>query len=126
MDLYAENILDHYRHPHNKGRISQKNRSANASNPLCGDKISMDILVDGDGIIGKVKFSGDGCAISQASASMLTDLITGMPEKKAKNLKSENIYKLLGLRPTPARIKCALLALDVMRKALNSKHAKKI
>lgn len=118
MDLYAENILDHYHHPHHHGVLEHPTVSAEDSNPLCGDKIRIDLSIDEHGVITDVGFSAEGCAISQASASMLTDEIIGKNIKEASSFSNEQIYEMLGVPLTTARVKCALLGLVTLKKAI--------
>ena len=113
-DLYRELILDHYQHPHNHGEIPGADISFEDSNPLCGDKIRIDIRLKGD-VVDDVKFNGKGCAISQASASMLTDEILGKSLDEIKKLDKKFILDLLGIPLGPSRIKCALLPLKVIK-----------
>ena len=113
-DLYSELILDHYQHPHNHGEIPGADISFEDSNPLCGDKIRIDIRLKGD-VVDDVKFNGKGCAISQASASMLTDEILGKSLDEIKKLDKKFILDLLGIPLGPSRIKCALLPLKVIK-----------
>ena len=114
-DIYREIILDHYRNPRNKGQLENADVTVHDSNPLCGDEIDMHLKVDG-GIIKDVKFEGKGCAISQASASMLTELVMGKDLNVVKYLKKEDILENIGLTNLgPARIKCALLSLKVLK-----------
>ena len=110
-DIYREIILDHYRNPRNKGKLENADVTVHDSNPLCGDEIDIHLKVDG-GVIKDVKFEGKGCAISQASASMLTELVIGKDLNVVKDLKKEDILENIGLTNLgPARIKCALLSL---------------
>ena len=118
MDLYAENILDHYKNPHNKGKLENASASFADSNPLCGDKIVIGIRVNENGVIEDVGFTGEGCAISQASASLLTDEILGKTVAEVKALPNEKVYELLGVPLTTNRVKCALLSLVALKKAL--------
>ena len=114
-DIYREIILDHYRNPRNKGKLENANVTVHDSNPLCGDEIDMHLKVN-DGVISDVKFEGKGCAISQASASMLTELVIGKDLTVIKDLKKEDILENIGLTNLgPARIKCALLSLKVLK-----------
>ncbi len=113
-DLYRELILDHYQHPHNHGEIADAQIHAEDSNPLCGDKIRMDIKLNGN-VVEDVKFDGKGCAISQASASMLTDELIGKTLDEVKKLDKQFILDLLGIPLGPSRIKCALLSLKVLK-----------
>ena len=114
-DIYREIILDHYRNPRNKGRISDADVSIHDSNPLCGDEIDIHLKVD-SGTIKDIKFEGRGCAISQASASMLTEMVYGKPLTSIKDLTKDDILENIGLTSLgPARIKCALLSLKVLK-----------
>jgi len=114
-DFYRENILDHHRDPRNTGTIEKPTHSHKENNPLCGDVIRMDLLVNEAGIIEKVAFDGKGCAISQASASMLTEMIDGKTLDEAKKIGKEEILEALGIPIGPARLKCALLSLKVLK-----------
>lgn len=114
-DIYREIILDHYRNPRNKGKLPDADVSIHDSNPLCGDEIDIHLKVDGDKIK-DVKFEGRGCAISQASASMLTEMVMGKPLTSVRDLSKEDILENIGLTSLgPARIKCALLSLKVLK-----------
>jgi nitrogen fixation protein NifU and related proteins len=114
-DIYREIILDHYRNPRNKGKLLEADVSIHDSNPLCGDEIDIHLKVDGDKIK-DIKFEGRGCAISQASASMLTEMIMGKPLTSVKDLSKDDILENIGLLNLgPARIKCALLSLKVLK-----------
>jgi len=118
MDLYGEIILDHFKNPHHHGRLEHANLSARDSNPLCGDQIQLDIIADKDGVITDVGFTGQGCAISQASASMLTDELMGKTLFEAAQMRNEDVYEMLGVPLTTARVKCALLSLVTLKKAI--------
>jgi nitrogen fixation NifU-like protein len=114
-DIYREIILDHYRNPRNKGKLPGADVSIHDSNPLCGDEIDIHLKVDGDKIK-DVKFEGRGCAISQASASMLTEMVIGKPLTSIRDLSKDDILENIGLTSLgPARIKCALLSLKVLK-----------
>jgi nitrogen fixation protein NifU and related proteins len=114
-DIYREIILDHYRNPRNKGKLSNPDVSTHDSNPLCGDEIDMHLKVEEDKIK-DIKFEGRGCAISQASASMLTEMIAGRPLNTVKDITKDDILENIGLMNLgPARIKCALLSLKVLK-----------
>lgn len=113
-DLYREIILDHYQHPHNHGTLDQPDISFQDTNPLCGDKIRIDLKISA-GIVEDVKFTGKGCAISQASASMLTDEIKGKSLDEIRHLDKQNILDLIGIPIGASRIKCALLSLKVLK-----------
>ena len=114
-DFYRENILDHYRHPRNKGRLEHPTHPHEEHNPLRGDVIRMDLHVNEDNVIDQVRFEGNGCAISQASASMLTEMIQGKTLEQAKELTKEDILEALGIEIGPVRLKCALLSLKVLK-----------
>ena len=114
-DIYREIILDHYRNPRNKGKLSNADVSIHDSNPLCGDEIDIHLKVEEDKIK-DIKFEGRGCAISQASASMLTEMIAGRPLNTVKDITKDDILENIGLMNLgPARIKCALLSLKVLK-----------
>jgi nitrogen fixation NifU-like protein len=113
-DFYREIILEHYKNPSNRGEIPNATLSHEEDNPLCGDRIHIDLLVK-DGIVEDAKFSGRGCAISQASADMLLDEIKGKPLGEAQHLDKQAILDLIGIPLTPARLKCALLSLKVLK-----------
>lgn len=117
MDLYAENILEHYKEPHNRGTLKDASVIQTGANPLCGDHLALYIKHDGTRIT-NVSFDGRGCAISIASASMLTDELRGMSLKDARKLPKEKVLELLGVEIGPTRLKCALLVWDTMREAL--------
>jgi nitrogen fixation NifU-like protein len=116
-DLYREYILEHYRSPRNKGDIATPDRFAAYSNPLCGDRLQMSVRLDGDRIA-DVRFNGSGCAISQASASMLTDIMMGKTLDELKAITKDDIIDMLGVEISPARMKCALLSWEVLRKGI--------
>lgn len=118
--VYQELILDHYRNPRNQGTLEAPTREASANNPTCGDKLSMQIL-EKNGIIEDVKFSGTGCAISQASASILTEFLKGKSVKQAENMDKDALLELLGVELSFTRLKCALLSLETLQKLLTSK-----
>jgi nitrogen fixation NifU-like protein len=116
-DLYREYILEHFREPHNKGDIVQPDRFATYSNPLCGDHIQMSVVLDGIQV-SDVRFNGSGCAISQAAASMLTDLMIGKTLDELADITKQDIFEMLGVEISPARQRCALLSWEVMRKGI--------
>ncbi|MFM2105607.1 MAG: hypothetical protein RL338_639 [Chloroflexota bacterium] len=116
-DLYRDYILEHYRHPHNFGVLEAPTASYEGANPLCGDRITMMLAVR-DGVVADVAFTGRGCAISQASASLLTDEVKGKPVADVAKLTSDDVLDLLGIEISPARLKCALLSLDTLEHAL--------
>ena len=121
-DLYRDYILEHYRRPHNLGVLEAPTASYEGSNPLCGDRITMMLAVH-DGIVNEVAFTGRGCAISQASASLLTDEIKGKTVAEVERMTPDDVLDLLGIDISPARLKCALLSLDTVAHALADESA---
>jgi nitrogen fixation protein NifU and related proteins len=116
-DFYRELILDYYRNPRNFGKLDPHDIDARDTNPLCGDEIEMQIRVSPEkDKIEEIKFIGKGCAISQASASMLTEMAKGKPLEWVKGLSRDDIQKMLGTSDLgPARIKCAMLSVKVLK-----------
>ena len=115
-DIYRELILDYYRNPRNFGKLEKFDIDSRDTNPLCGDEIEMQVKVGDHKEIEEVKFTGKGCAISQASASMLTELAKGKPLDWVKQLAKEDVFKLLGNPELgPSRVKCALLGMKVLK-----------
>ncbi|MDQ6790627.1 MAG: SUF system NifU family Fe-S cluster assembly protein [Candidatus Dormibacteraeota bacterium] len=112
--FYREYILDHYKNPRNFGRIEAADITHEEYNPLCGDMVGMDFRVR-DGVIEDVKFHGRGCAISQASASLLTERLKGMTLDEAQQVGKDDVLEELGIDISPARLKCALLSLKVLK-----------
>lgn len=121
--LYRENILDHYKNPRNFGQLPDATISHEENNPLCGDKIGMSIKLS-SGMVDKVSFYGVGCAISMASASMLTEKVTGKKIVEVKKINTKDILSMLGIDLTPSRLKCALLPLEVLQNSLALVHVK--
>jgi len=115
--LYREVILDHSRNPRNKGTLDPADYTFEDVNPLCGDEIRMDVRVKADRI-DEIRFSGRGCAISQAAASILTEMAAGRPLAEVKAINREDILEELGVPISPARMKCALLGLKVLKASL--------
>lgn len=118
-EMYRENVLDHCRNPRNKGSVVHPDIRRIGQNPLCGDEIEITIKLDG-ARVGDVRFRGSGCAISQASASMLTERIKGMALDKIMQLKSGDVIKLLSIPISATRIKCATLALVVVKQGIEA------
>jgi nitrogen fixation NifU-like protein len=117
-DLYRDYILEHSRRPHNFGVIEDPSASFEGSNPLCGDRITLQIGVR-DGVLERIGFTGRGCAISQASASLLTDEIKGKPLVDVEGFRADDLLDLLGIEISPARLKCAMLSHETLRNALD-------
>jgi nitrogen fixation protein NifU and related proteins len=113
-DLFRENILDHYQHPRNHGTLDHPDITYEDGNPLCGDRLRMDFKIK-DGKIDAVRFSGHGCSISQASASMLCEKIEGQPLEEVKKISRDDVLEMLGIELGPVRLKCALLALKTLK-----------
>lgn len=113
-DLYRQDILDHSQNPRNFGTLDHPDISAEDSNPLCGDTIRMDLRVK-DGTIEDVRFTGVGCSISRAAASMLTEEIKGKTLEEVKRIGRDEVLELLGIELGPVRLKCALLALKTLK-----------
>jgi nitrogen fixation NifU-like protein len=124
-DLYRDYILEHYRRPHNFGVLETPSATFEGANPLCGDRITMQLTVE-DGIVTDVGFTGRGCAISQASASLLTDEIKGKPVGDVAGFRADDLLELLGIEISPARIKCAMLSFDSLQHLLDEVGAKPI
>ena len=137
-ELYQEIILDHSRHPRHFGRLAEANRTAEGFNPLCGDKVKIDLVVDGESRIADLAFEGKGCAISVASASLMSEMLKGRTVEEAENLMTgflelvkggsteelsaedrENLEVMGGVSEFPMRVKCATLAWHAMKSALN-------
>lgn len=114
---YREYILDHYRNPRNYGTLEQPTAHAEDSNPLCGDQLGIDLLVEEDRVT-EVRFKGRGCAISQASASMLSEMIEDKPVEEVVQLGKKDVLEALGIPISPARLKCAFLSLRVLHRSL--------
>jgi nitrogen fixation NifU-like protein len=121
-DFYRELILDHYKHPRNRGHLDPNDFSYQDENPLCGDQIQIDVRLDEAQRVKAVAFSGRGCAISQASASLLTEHILGKSLEEVKALTRDDVLELLGIELTPARLKCALLSLKVLKAGAYGLH----
>jgi nitrogen fixation protein NifU and related proteins len=117
-DLYREQILEHYKNPHHFGELRDADVTQEGDNPLCGDVVTLYLKMD-DGHLKDVRFRGRGCAISQASASILTDLIVGKPLAELKSFPTQELLDELGIQISPARMKCATLAVNTLRVALN-------
>jgi nitrogen fixation NifU-like protein len=120
-ELYRDFILDHYRNPRNAGTLDDADASFEDINPLCGDKIRIDLKIK-DSIVTDVRFKGRGCAISQASASLLTEDLVGKSLADINKISKEDILANMGINISAARLKCALLGLKVLKQALALKY----
>lgn len=116
--MYREHILDHYKHPRNFGVLKDPSVDHEANNPLCGDSIRLTFLVGKGDVLEDVKFSGRGCAISQASASLLTSRVKGKSLSEIKAIDRDQVVQMLGIPISPVRLKCALLSLAVLREGI--------
>lgn len=119
-ELYKENILNHYRNPHNKGELLSFTFMGEGKNASCGDEIFFYVKLDNDEKVEDVKFFGNGCAISQASASMLTDKIIGLEFSQIKSLTPGDIYNMLGIKISQGRVNCALLSYEALNRGVKN------
>lgn len=116
-DIYREALLERLANPVNQGKISDPDLEARLVNPLCGDEVLLQLKVR-NGTIEQAVYSGNGCAISQVSASFLAEKLQGETLNKVKNITDKDILEFLSINPGPARLKCALLSLETLKKAL--------
>ncbi|MGC9530186.1 MAG: iron-sulfur cluster assembly scaffold protein [Candidatus Bipolaricaulaceae bacterium] len=116
MTVYGDLILDHWRRPRNKGRLDDPDLDGVAANPLCGDVVRLQVKLE-DGVAAQVRFDGRGCAISQAAASLLTEMMAGKSRRELGELGDEDLLDSLG-GVVKTRLSCALLPLRALRKAL--------
>jgi nitrogen fixation NifU-like protein len=119
MDIYKQNIIDHYKNPRNKGKLDDADIIAYEVNTLCGDALKFYFKLDSKGQIQKLSFEGEGCALSQATASMLTEELVGMHIDQVKKLDYDFIKKLIGIDVNPTRRKCVMLSVECFRKIQN-------
>jgi nitrogen fixation protein NifU and related proteins len=119
MDLYQQNILEHYKKPLHKGEV-QGGAKGQAVNPLCGDRLEVSVRMEGDRVADFV-WQGEGCVLSLAAADMLSDELIGKSVEQVKNANSETVIELIGTVPSPSRLKCALLVLEALKDALSDK-----
>lgn len=115
--MYREHILDHYKHPRNFGEWKTCTVQHKELNPVCGDQLSFQLNLDAKGVVTDVHFSGQGCAISIASASLISDEIKGKTISQVNQLSSDTVQELLGISLSPSRLKCAMLSLDTVKNA---------
>lgn len=121
-DLYREYILEHYRNPQNYGTMAEPTFEAEGQNPLCGDELHVQVAVDDDNRVTSVKFTGQGCAISQAAMSILSDELIGKTFDEVASMDKDAIVDLIGIELSPVRLKCALLGLVVVKMGMHE-HA---
>ena len=115
-DMYRQQILDHYKNPRNYGELDEKTYTHAGENPMCGDEIAIDVKLDDDEeTIERIAFRGDGCAISQASASMLSQKLHGMSVEEMREMDRDDVIDMLGVDISPMRVKCAVLAEKVVQ-----------
>ncbi len=119
-EIYQDHILDHYEDPFHRGKLPTATHAHEDKNPLCGDVVRIELQLDRDGRVSDAYFSGDGCVISQASASMLLEALVGKTVDEVKEFSAEDMLKLYGARLTPNRQKCCLLSWRVVQQALYS------
>jgi nitrogen fixation NifU-like protein len=114
-DLYRQVIIDRYQNPQFRGELDPHDYSYHDDNPVCGDHIRIDLRVDDNDVVTEARFSGEGCSISQASADLLMEKVTGMPIDEVRAIGKQDILDLLGIELGPVRLKCALLSLKVLK-----------
>jgi nitrogen fixation NifU-like protein len=119
MNLYQETLMDHYRHPRNRHTLNPADFSSDIYNPSCGDSISFSGCISSNGMISRAAFQGSGCVISQATASMLTQIILHKPIHEVANLDKQFVLDLIGIELGPMRLKCALLSLEALQQGLS-------
>ena len=117
MDIYQEEILDHFKNPQNFGELDNADKVCTKHNTTCGDSIVVSIVLEKDKVV-DIKFKGEGCAISMASASMLIEKLKGMSVEEIKKLDAKYVTEMLGVTLNPSRLKCALLSLDCVKEGI--------
>ena len=123
--MYREQILDHYKNPHHKGQMENPDAHFRDSNPLCADEFEVFLKIK-DGKIEDVRFDGQGCAISTAAASLVSDHVKGKTLEQVKALTREDVFAIIGVPLSPARVKCALLFYKVLKSALYAYWGEKL
>ncbi len=118
MDLYQQNVLEHYKKPRHKGAVEGGVKGV-AANPLCGDRLEVSLRLEGDKVA-EAAWSGEGCVLSLSAADMLLEELIGKPIELAKHANEQTIRNLLGIEPSPSRLKCALLVLEALKPALSN------
>lgn len=117
MSIYQDIILDHYHYPRNKGTLENPSNTVHLTNPLCGDVVDMQVI-EAEGVVKNIAFDGHGCAITTASASLISEYAKGKTVKELKELDMQFMLDLLGIELSPNRLKCALLPLEALQKVL--------
>jgi nitrogen fixation NifU-like protein len=117
-EMYREHILDHYKNPRNQGALEDADVEHDGDNPLCGDQIKVQLKLGSDGRVEDARFSGKGCAISQAAASMFTEWAKGKTLEDIEERTAEDQVEMMGIRLSPVRVKCAILSLMVAKGAI--------
>lgn len=119
MNLYQEHILDHYHNPKNWGGLENATHTSDAKNPTCGDSLHFELSIQGD-VVKSIAWAGEGCAISLASASLLSEKVAEKSKEELLALTSEDVLSLLGLTLSPGRLKCGILSLEALHQALHN------
>ena len=117
---YRERVLDHYQHPRHRGHLETPDRVGEAENPLCGDRVRVELRLNGKGVIADVAFSGEGCVIALAAASMLAEHVRGRPLEEVRRIGEADVAALLGMDLRPARRACARVALEALQAAMGN------
>jgi len=125
MDLYTETLLDHYEHPHHAGALKKPHAHVIQYNPTCVDTIQVDVIVNKEGTLKDMAFSGSGCVLSQASMSILSDMVIGKQASAIQKMTASDIEQLIGMQLTPSRVNCAILGLTALKKATEAIKKKK-
>ncbi len=118
VDFYREEIMDHFKHPNNRGRLQNPTVHVKETNPMCGDEIDLDLVIN-DGLIQQVGFEGQACSVSVVSSSFLTEYIKDKPISELKKLTKEDLLTMMDLNLSTSRIKCATLILEALYNAIN-------